>query len=130
MSKHTPEPWEWVEATNTGGEIETRRLDGANKTVTIIGGEIDWCSRPILVVTKADADLITTAPRLLAACKEAERLLTHIDRLGECPDTLKQMYTVRSIKEEAGVAQILRDAIALAEPGENKSEIPVDSPSD
>jgi len=121
MSKHTPGPWK-VNVWTTGRRtIKTcgHLSDGlviAEVHRTHVEGE-----------QAANADVLAVAPRLLAACKEAERLLTHIDRLGECPDTLKQMYTVRSIKEEAGVAQILRDAIALAEPGENKSEIPVDT---
>ena len=79
----------------------------------------------ILSLIRAGVDI---APGLYIACKTAEHMLSHIDRLGEYPDTLKQMYIVRNMQEEARVVQILREAIALAEPGENNSEIPVDTP--
>ena len=87
MSKHTPGPWAWAADYQF---LVSARKDGSiplNAKVVVQAGS---------VMTQENADLIATAPELLALCKRA---LDHSARVH--PDFMADLYAAIAKAEGA-----------------------------
>ena len=71
MNKHTPGPWR-VEFHDTGQYTAHIQGEYPNKTIRTIAVILPYAGEG---ESRANANLIASAPELLEACKEAERYL-------------------------------------------------------